>query len=238
MLWCPGYREFLSLRRAWVHILIVVEQLVPGRLSLRKTAPSWFRRHVGLITDITRSIVVDHLQTFFKDSNVAVTCIFCNYKEQTTQTATNLVASLLKQIVQDCVTTSDNVKSFYKHHQNRDTRPRLVEFTKALESEIGTYAKTFVVVDAIDECPEDNGTRAILLKTLQSLAGTVNVIVTSRDLASIARQFQGTQRLDIHAKEDDMRRYIEERIANVPRRHLMTLRETIIKKVLENARGM
>jgi hypothetical protein len=35
-----------------------------------------------------------------------------------------------------------------------------------------------------------------------------------------------------------MRRYIEERIANVPRRHLVTLQETIINKVLENAGGM
>ena len=100
------------------------------------------------------------------------------------------------------------------------------------------YSKVFIIVDALDECREDDGTRANLLQALRSLAGTVNLMVTSRDLVSIARDFQETKHLDICANDQDVRRYIEGRIARTPRRHLKALQESIVKKIVENARGM
>ena len=186
----------------------------------------------------TRSIVVNHLQRIFKDDNVAIACIYCNYKEQAEQTVSNLVASLLKQMVHDQYTTSDNVKALYKRHKDGKTFPDLDKFTTALTSEIGMYSKAFIIVDALDECREDDATRANLLRVLRSIAGTVNLMVTSRDLVSIAREFQETKRLDICANDQDVRRYIEGRIARTPRRHLKALQESIVKKIVENARGM
>jgi len=101
----------------------------------------------------------------------------------------------------------------------------------------------FIVVDALDECPEDNGTRAGLVTELRSLPGTVNLMVTSRDLTSIARVFLGAKRLDIRANTQDLRRYIQGRISREPRLagHVKgdpTLQDYIVKKVLENVRGM
>ena len=112
------------------------------------------------------------------------------------------------------------------------------ELTTALKSEIGAYSKVFIVIDALDECPKDNGTRLNLLKTLRSLVGTVNLMVTSRDLSSIAREFQGMKRLEIRAHDQDVRRYIEGRIARAPRQHLKALQENIVNKIVENVRGM
>jgi hypothetical protein len=185
-----------------------------------------------------RSIVVHHLQTYFKDAHVAVLCLYCNYKEQATQTVSNLISSLLKQIVQEGPVISDNIKSFYKHHQVRNTHPTIEELTIALEWEIGTYHKTFIIVDALDECSEDNGTRANLLQSLRSLHGTVNLMVTSRDLLSIARQFTETKRLDIVADDQDVRRYILSRIASMPRQHLIVLQDTIVNTIVANVGGM
>jgi len=182
--------------------------------------------------------VINHLQTVFEDDNVAIACIYCDYKEQTEQTVTNLVASLLKQILQDRCSTSETVMSLYKHHRNKSTRPTLGEFTEALKSELGMYSKIFIVVDALDECPEENGTRANLLKALRSLGGTVNLMVTSRDLPSIAREFQRTKRLDIRANDSDVQRYIEGRIARASRRHLIALRECILNTIVENVKCM
>jgi hypothetical protein len=187
--------------------------------------------------------VVNHLQTHFKDANVAITCIYCNYKDQITQTVFNLVASLLKQILQDSSVTSGNVISFYDRHRDRDARPTLEDLVKTLESEIRMYSKVFIVVDALDEyaeneCTEGSGTRADLLRVLQYLGETVNLMVTSRDLPSIARLLQRTKHLYICAVDQDVRKYVEARIASVPRRHLMSLQETIVNKVIENIRGM
>ena len=186
----------------------------------------------------TSSTVVNHLQTIFEeDEKVAVLCVYCNYKDQIEQTVSNLVASLLKQIVQDLRACVDSVKPLYTRHENQDTRPTLDEFTQAFEAAIGAYSKVFIVVDALDECREDDATRAKFLRVLRSLPENVNLMVTSRNLPSIARDFDGIERLNIRAHDEDIRMYIEGRIALAPR-HLKALQETIANKIVENAKGM
>jgi hypothetical protein len=100
------------------------------------------------------------------------------------------------------------------------------------------YSKVFIVVDALDESTEDHGTRAKLLTALRTLPGMVNLMFTSRDLLSIARQFQGTKCLHILAHGEDLRKYVQGRIASLPRRHLTGLQEVIEDKVVKVAGGM
>ena len=178
--------------------------------------------------------MINHLQSIFKDDNTAITFIYCNFGERNVQTVQNLVASLLKQIVQDRGVISDVVKSLYKDHRN--TPPTLDEYTKALQSEIKMFSRVFVVVDALDECLDNN--RFLLLNALRSLWSNVNLMITSRDLLSIAQLLPGTRRMDIRATDSDVRRYVEGRIARAPRRHLKALREIIVDKVAENVKGM
>jgi hypothetical protein len=163
---------------------------------------------------------------------------FCSSQDQSEQTASDLVATLLKQVIQNRTAISDNVKSFYKNHHDLKTNPTIGQFTKALDIEIGTYKKVFIVIDALDECAEDRGTGAYFLKALRSLTGNINLLVTSRDLPTIARHFQGTKRLDIRAHDWDMRLFLEYRVSISPRRHLGLLRETIVKDLTQNAQGV
>ena len=183
-----------------------------------------------------RAIVVHHLQTLFKSENIGVTCIYCSYQGQKTQTVTNLIASLLKQLVQDSRVPSDNVKSLYERHRHRGTHPTLDGVIQALEKEIQTYAKFYIIVDALDECPETKGTRVQLLKALRSLSGSINLMVTSRHLSSIEQQFPEAQRIHIHANDDDMTKYIDNRLDDHP--DFAKLRANIINKVVDKARGM
>src|ERR1700722_1748401 len=234
---CYGAQEMVRLSLSLDRTSSLVNgQLAPERPSLCK---SFIELRVGswLIVRIhSRSIVVNHLQTLFEENDsVATTFIYCNYKAQAEQTASNLIATLLKQIVQDRRAISDHVKSFYERHRRRYTHPTLDQLTNVLISEIQTYSKVFIVVDALDECREDDETR--LLEVLRSLPQQVNLMVTSRNLPSIGRQFEGAKRLHIRAKDDDMKVYIEGRIALGPQ-HLEILQELIVNKIVENAKGM
>jgi hypothetical protein len=195
--------------------------------------------NVDLIRSLSyrRSIVVNHLQAFFKDSDdVAIMCIYCDYKDQASQTVPNFIASLLKQIVQDCRTISTNMRSFYTRHPSYDTRPTLNEFTQALQAEIGAYSKVFVVVDALDECPDHDGSWRKLLKTLRSLSGPISLMVMSRYLGSITEAFKGTSHFDILADDEDVKKYIESELVSHP--HLEDLKETIVEKIVANICGM
>src|SRR3984957_13301862 len=236
---CYGAQEMVRLSLSLDRTSSLVNgQLVPERLSLRK---SFIELRVGswLIVGIhSRSIVVNQLETLSEENDsVATTCIYCNYKEQAEQTVPNLVASLLRQIVQGRRAISDDVKSLFERHQRQSTRPTLDQLTDVLVSEIRIRSKVFIVVDALDECREDDATRALLLQVLRSLPRQVNLMVTSRNLPSIGRDFEGAKRLHIRAKDDDMRVYIEGRIALGPR-PLKNLQEAIVNKIVENAKGM
>ena len=187
--------------------------------------------------------MVDHLQTLFKDQDVAIACIYFNYKEQIEQTACNVVASVLKQLLQNQSKASADVQLLYNHHNKQNTRPELGELVKALRSEIKSYSKVFIVVDALDECPEDNGVRQHILTELRSLAATVNLMFTSRHLTAIEREFQGAERLDVQATDNDIRQYIKGRISREHRlaRHIRadhTLEDDILNTLVDNAMGM
>jgi hypothetical protein len=185
--------------------------------------------------------VIAHIRAVFVGDNVAIACIYCDYKNQIEQTVFGLLAGLLKQFVQDRPAISNHVRSLYECHFVHSTRPTPKEVTQALRAEIGTYSKVFIVVDALDECLEGN--QRDLVTELGSLGSTVNLMVASRPLPLIQELFQHAKCLNISANNDDVRTYIRDRI---PREHRLSriigtnraLEESIVNKIVANIAGM
>jgi hypothetical protein len=91
--------------------------------------------------------------------------------------------------------------------------------------------------------PEDNGSRKSLLKELRALRPTINLMVTSRFIDNIAREFKGVTQLEISASVDDIQAYVRGRISqeNKLLRNVgkdSALREDIVKSVAGNAEKM
>lgn len=148
------------------------------------------------------------------------------------------MSSLLRQLVQSHPTISKTVDQFYSSHEL--SHPTLYEFKEALQIEIRRYSKVFVVVDALDECVDDE-TRTALLATLKDLP--VNLFVTSRYSLTTEKKFDGAERLDIRAHDNDVRRYVENRILREDRlaRHVKadpSLQDDITNKVVDSTKGM
>jgi hypothetical protein len=172
-----------------------------------------------------------------------VLCIYCDYHRPGEGTVSNLIASLLKQLVQERGILSEDIKSFYNRYYGRGALPTLDTYMTTLRSEIEAYSKVFIVVDALDECSEYDGTRADLLQALKHLARTVSLMVTSRPLGSIVRYFQEDKCLQIHANDQDVRKYVEARIPRERRlarqvKDYPVLKDTIVNKIVANVRGM
>lgn len=84
------------------------------------------------------SPIVNHLRTNYgKGKKIAIAYVYCNYREQTEQSVSNLVASLLKQLVQDHSTTVKEL--LYKKHIEQNTRPIYNESLQAPKSQISTF---------------------------------------------------------------------------------------------------
>ncbi|MCJ1263487.1 hypothetical protein MMC22_003357 [Lobaria immixta] len=160
------------------------------------------------------AIAIDHVCNTIRSIDIGIVYIYCNYKMQLEQTPVNLVASLLKQLLQQHGVVSDDLKSLYCRHLKNETRPALDEVFKILQFEVNRYRQVFVVVDALDECSTENQVRQDLLSKLFALqtSHTVNLMFTSRHIPDIMREFQKCLQLEIRASEEDVRRYLDGQI--------------------------
>jgi len=192
---------------------------------------------------VVSSIVVDYLQNRFKNDDAATVCVYCNYKEKKEQDAQSLIASILKQLVQDSKTISNDLKTWFQPHLKREAHLPPEELTQALHLEIARHRRVFVVVDALDECTEESSTRADLLDELKSLPKNVNLLVTSRKISAIMNEFEGAERLEVYASDKDTKKYIVGRIHHEPRlaRHVKAdpgLQRAIVNGIISKAHGM
>lgn len=165
------------------------------------------------------AIVVDHLWKAFEGENVGIAYIYCNYKRQETQTTIDLLAAVLKQLVQECPLYGGPVAVLHERHADRRTRPSLDEICSALRSVLTNYSKTYIIIDALDECKDSDGTRRKLLTTLRNLRTRTDVrlLVTSRFVTRIEQLFQGSPMLEIKASEKDVKRYVAGQLHRLPK---------------------
>ncbi len=98
-------------------------------------------------------IVVDYLQ-LLDHKKTLVFSIFCNYQSTTTQTISNLLCSLLKQLVQ-VNGLSDPITSLYNQCCLDGTWPSLNVLTKILSQELRSFYHVYIVLDALALDPKN-----------------------------------------------------------------------------------
>ncbi|OJD14564.1 hypothetical protein ACJ73_09069 [Blastomyces percursus] len=99
---------------------------------------------------IITSIVVRHLHRIFQnDRSIGIAYLYCNFQQQQEQKPADLIASLLKQLIQTQSSVLEVVKSLYNQHKPHRTRPSLDELRSTLHQVAASYEKTFIVIDAL-----------------------------------------------------------------------------------------
>ncbi|KAJ7476775.1 ankyrin repeat-containing domain protein [Mycena latifolia] len=186
------------------------------------------------------SLVVHHLETCARTTDIGLACIYLNHKETETQTITNLLGGLWRQLMLG-KTISSTVQNLYDYHQERQTRPQLEEVCKALDSAVALYLKVYFIIDALDEYPEKYRHR--FLKYLGTLGPKVNIMMTSRPHINLDAQFPNMKTIEIHATEEDIHKYLDTQIQNSVRlsKYVQTrpeLQDEIQSKILGNVKGM
>jgi Cdc6-like AAA superfamily ATPase len=192
---------------------------------------------------IITSIVVDHLcSKFGNDTSVGIAYLYCNFRRQQEQKPEDLLASLLKQLVQTKHSMPETLKNLYEYHKDRRTRPLFEEISKALHSIVADYSKTFIIIDALDECQSTGGGRKKFLSEILYLQAKVGVslFATSRFVPEVTKQFEGCVSLEILASDEDVQRYIDGHILQLPSFVLRSsdLQEEIRNEVTKAVKGM
>jgi hypothetical protein len=164
------------------------------------------------------AIAIDHLRTLAQE-DVGLAYLFCNYKSQVDQNLCNLLSALLKQLVQDWPDIAVPVTCLYDDHAKKKSRPSLEELFTALLIVCSKYARVYVVLDALDECTDQDGTRSQLIEKLRYLQMRTNVrlLLTSRFIPEITEKFRLDPVLEVQASEDDVKQFVIGQIPRLPR---------------------
>lgn len=191
------------------------------------------------------AIIVDDLWKHFDHhTDHAIAYAYCSYKRQNEQTLMNLVATLVRQLLQERTVSPDALQSLYKRHIHKKTRPSVEELCSLLHTVTDTYSRVFIVVDALDECTNTNGTRDSLLSELFHLQAQSKTVVcllaTTREISEILNQFGDCVKQEIRANDGDVSTYINGQISRlapcVARRN--DLQNEIKTNIIEAANGM
>ena len=161
---------------------------------------------------------MDHLQATILDSKSAVAFIYCNYKERSQQTLTNLLSSVARQLIDRSNLIPDQLRSSYSQRTKDETRPSHQDLLELL-ADIGSgFSSIFLVIDALDECNPIDGTRTSLVSSLRKhLHQRTHLLITSRPSGDIESLFKDCPQLEIKSSEGDIRRYVSSRLMREPR---------------------
>jgi len=135
-----------------------------------------------------------------------------------------------------------SIKDLYNHYKQKQSRLSLEEVSRTLYSVVAMYSRVFIIVDALDECQVSDGCRTRFLSEISSLQAkcAVNHFATSRPIPEIKEGFKESILLEIRASEDDVRRYLNGHIFQLPGfvRRSLELQEEIKSEIIRSVDGM
>lgn len=167
-----------------------------------------------------------------------------SFREEAKQKAFNLLSSVLAQLVMQTTTISDSLESFYQEHQHG--RPP----KDGLFSEIKSFLHDpiFIVVDALDECPDNGNERKSLCQILAELhkweAQNLHILVTSRkepDITAALSSISTSEPISITEKvKSDIHKYVSTQLATDAelKDYSTELKDKIQRVLVEKAKGM
>ncbi|KAL4780700.1 purine and uridine phosphorylase [Aspergillus varians] len=191
---------------------------------------------------ILSSIVINHLQEIYSaDERVGIAYVFFDYRQQNEQKLRGILAILLKQLVHKLDLISADLNELYKRyhdgaHLQRD------EIARLLVTASNAYSRVYIVVDALDECSDSDGTRDAVITHILRLQEQCNIslFTTSRRIPDITAKFEGFPSVEIRASDADVKQYAEGHVFGISNwvRKNPELSRLIVSEIVRSASGM
>jgi hypothetical protein len=128
----------------------------------------------------------------------------------------NLLASLCAQLASQHEEVSPDLYHLYDTRIRIRERPTQIDVERLLDIESRRFSDVYIFVDALDECADDAGTRTAFMKTIHNLPTTIRVMVTYRPHVLKHEPDSENALIEIRARDEDVRRYLEQRIPHFP----------------------
>ena len=163
------------------------------------------------------SLVVDRLCDQASEQNTAVSCFYLDFAARKEQSATNVLGSLLKQLVGEMERIPEEISRAFRQQKTTigGRRPQLSDIVKMLQL-ITSSRRTFMCIDALDECSGAQRVRLLdsLKQILENSPGT-RIFVTGRPLirAEVENRLAGhVKSVSVSPARNDINRYLRSKL--------------------------
>jgi len=195
--------------------------------------------------DDDSSLVADRLCDQTSGQNTAVSCFYLDFAARKEQSATNVLGSLLKQMVGGIARIPEEILRAFQQQKTTlgGRRPQLGNIVKMLQL-ITSSRQTFMCIDALDECSGVQQVRLLgsLKQVLEKSPGT-RIFATGRPhiLAEIEKRLAGhVTSVSVSPPEEDVITYLHARLGEDQTLDAMDeiLEAEILEKIPKNISGM
>lgn len=205
----------------------------------------WVYGKAGCGKTIICSTAVEDMRILCQNTiNTGHAIFYFSFSDNRKQTYHNLVVSLVAQLGKK----EPGLLMLRQAYEKAERRqPGLDELQKILLASVASYDKVFLHLDALDECPEEEGARQIVLNGVEILferAPNVRILVTSRDVPDVRYLMEklGAHPLSIGAQtvNADIQKYVSTELSRDRRlSRLDWATRTLIEETLaQRADGM
>jgi hypothetical protein len=148
----------------------------------------WVHGIPGAGKTILCSTVIDHVAEFCKpDSRQRHAYFYFDFNDANKRTVTGMLRSILQQL--SAVNLCPELDRLYQQCGEGNHEPRLEALVETLILLLSSSDRTFLVLDALDECSERDELLDVIARILTE--SQVGVLATSRNERNIAESLQG-----------------------------------------------
>jgi NACHT domain len=202
----------------------------------------------------TSSTIIEDIETMRKSGLASLAMFYCDFREEQKKGFRGLLSSVLVQLCHQSDAYCDILSNLYSEHKDGSEYPSDGRLVRCLKDvlKVPRQAPIFLVVDALDECPNKpslSSPRGEVLTLLEELIDSqlpnLRICVTSRPEADIKPileplTFQSVSLHDERGQKEDLEFYIKS-IVNTNRdmrRWRLEDKQLVIDVLTERADGM
>jgi hypothetical protein len=208
----------------------------------------WLHGIPGAGKTVLSSAVIEFLSTNFLDGDNKVIYYYFDFNDHGKQTCFGCLQSLVRQICSQSSSAPADIVGLYA--ECKGATPSSEQLVETLKSLLGQDSRIFIVIDALDECKEqeEEEERAAVLDALRdiksSATGPFNIFVASRPEADISREMSEICDIDLDVQaalvDEDIRCHVRSCLTKDARlkRWPQNVKKEIEDKLTNDANGM
>lgn len=168
------------------------------------------------------SAAIEHVKSYvIGKSGVGLVYFYFDFQEEQKQSVEGLLLSVIVQLVYQQEKLPDQFRSLCDDFKERRGNLRGERLLKAFHATIEQFRRVYLILDALDECGEQQGVMSLLANLVRSHAG-LSILTTSRDTTEISHSAlgQGSTNVIYMSLENvnvDIRTYVVNSLSRDPR---------------------